>query len=78
VICLVCRQADIVAGLTSVHFERGEMRLVVSNVPAQICPSCGEAYVNEAVAVWLLEAAEDISEEGILEASVDYSVKQTS
>lgn len=77
-ICLICRQADIAAGLTSVHLERGEMRLVVNKVPAWICSSCGEAYVDEAVAVGLWQTAQEISENGILEASVEYGVKQTS
>ena len=60
-ICLICRQAETVDGLTDVHFERGEMRLVVSNVPARICPSCGEAYITEDVTVKLLSVAEKLS-----------------
>ena len=72
-ICLICRQAEIVDGLTTVHFERGEMRLVVNHVPAQICPSCGEAYVTEEVTVQLLRQAELMSEDGIREKGVEYS-----
>ncbi len=71
-ICLICRQVEIVDGLTSVKFERGEMRLVVNNVPAQICPSCGEAYVDEEVAVQLLQSLEEIYKAGILEEVVEY------
>ena len=63
-ICLICRQAEIVDGSTTVHFERGEMRLTMSNVPARICPSCGEAYVDEVVAVKLLSEAEKMSVAG--------------
>ena len=50
-ICLICRQAEIIGGLRSVSFQRGEMHLMINNVPAHICPSCGEAYVGEEVAV---------------------------
>ncbi len=71
-ICLICRQAKIVDGFTTVHFERGEMRLVVHNIPAQICPSCGEAYVTEEVTVQLLRKAESISEDGIREKDIEY------
>ena len=71
-ICLICRQAEIVDGLTTVHFERDEMRLVVNNVPAQICPSCGEAYVTEEVTVQLLRQAEIMSEDGIREKGIEY------
>jgi len=72
-ICLICRQADTVDGSTSVHFERGEIRLVVNHVPARLCPSCGEAYVEEQVAVRLLREAEAISAVGELEAVREYS-----
>ena len=71
-ICLICRQAETVGGLTTVRFERGEMRLVVSNVPARICPSCGEAYVDEDVATQLLRAAEEASEAGVLDTVIEY------
>jgi YgiT-type zinc finger domain-containing protein len=72
-ICLICRQAEIIDGFTTVHFERGETRLVVNKVPAQICPSCGEAYVTEEVTVQLLRQAELMSEDGIREKDVEYS-----
>ena len=72
-ICLICRQAEIVDGLTAVHFERGEMRLVINNVPAQICPGCGEAYVTEEVTIQLLRQGELMSEDGIREKGVEYS-----
>jgi YgiT-type zinc finger domain-containing protein len=65
--CLICRQAELVDGLTSVLFERGEMRLMVEHVPARICPGCGEAYVDEDVASKLLQGAEDISATGIMD-----------
>jgi YgiT-type zinc finger domain-containing protein len=73
-ICLICRQAEIVAGLTSITFERGEMKFVVNHVPAHICPSCGEAYVAEEVAVQLLRDAEEISAAGILDAIREYKL----
>lgn len=72
-ICLICRQAEIVAGLTSVNFERGEFRLVVNKVPARICPACGEAYVDEKIAVQLLQVAEEASRVGVLECVVEYN-----
>ncbi len=58
-ICLICRQAEILDGFTSVKFKRGEMYLVIHHVPARVCPSCGEAYVEEEVAVQLLQSAQE-------------------
>jgi YgiT-type zinc finger domain-containing protein len=71
-ICLICKQAEILGRLTSVKFERGEMHVVINNVPARICPSCGEAYVDEEVAVQLLQDAEKVSKAGILDNVIEY------
>jgi len=62
-----------VDGLTSLHFERGEMRLVVNNVPARVCPSCGEAYVEELVAVSLLREANAMSAAGEVNGVIEYN-----
>ena len=59
-------------GLTTVHFERGEMLLVVNNVPARVCPSCGEAYVEEQVAASLLREADAMSAEGEMDGIINY------
>jgi YgiT-type zinc finger domain-containing protein len=72
-ICLICRQAETVDGLTSVAFERGEFRLTVNNVPAHVCPSCGEAYVEEAIAEQLLSFARQRSEAGMFDTQCEYS-----
>ncbi len=72
-ICLICRQAETVDGLTTVHFERGEMKLIVNNVPARVCPGCGEAYVEEDVAVQLLQKAEGNSAAGTLDGILDFN-----
>jgi YgiT-type zinc finger domain-containing protein len=71
-ICLLCQEAEIVDGLTSVNFERGELRLMVSGVPARVCPNCGEAYLEEDVAIWLLQSAEARREAGVLDARYEY------
>jgi YgiT-type zinc finger domain-containing protein len=59
-------------GLTFVHFERGEMQLVVNKVPARVCHSCGEAYVEEDVAVLLLREAEAVFAAGALDSVLDF------
>jgi YgiT-type zinc finger domain-containing protein len=76
-ICLICRQAEIVNGLTSVKFVRGEFRLAVNDVPARICPICKEAYVDEDVAVQLLRDAEELFNAGVLEKAIEYKWKIT-
>jgi YgiT-type zinc finger domain-containing protein len=75
-ICIICRLSETIDGFTSVTFERGEMRLVVNNVPARICPSCGEAYVDEAVAVRLLGDAETMSAAGEMNGVIEFKNEQ--
>jgi len=72
-ICLICRQAEIIDGLTSVNFEHGEMHLTINNVPARVCPSCREAYVEEDIASQLLRIATEMSEAGVFDAHSEYS-----
>ena len=72
-ICLICRRAETIDGLISANFERGEMRLVVNRVPSRVCPSCGEAYLDEEVAVRLLRDAEETSKAGISDDVTEYN-----
>ena len=60
-------------GLTSITFERGEMKIRVDNVPARICPNCGEVYVEEGIAVQLLQDAEQMSQAGELDGVFEYN-----
>ena len=70
--CIICRQADFKNGITSISFERDEFRLQIKNVPALVCPSCGEAIVSEEAALQLLRLAEDASISGIREGVLEY------
>ena len=63
--CFICNQAETMPGMTSVLFERGHLSLTITNVPARICPACGEAYADEAVTVNLLSQAEKMARAGM-------------
>jgi YgiT-type zinc finger domain-containing protein len=56
--CLMCKQAEPQAGLTAVTLKRGELTLTLKNIPALVCPACGESYVSEETAIQLLAASE--------------------
>jgi len=62
--CLICKQAETKPGVTTVTLERGKLILVIKDVPAQMCPNCGEAYVDESVTDDLLRTAEQMAEAG--------------
>lgn len=72
--CLICRQAELVVGLSPVHFERGEEKIVIHHVPALVCPVCGDAYLVQEVAERLLEQAAEISKTGVLESVTEYNI----
>jgi YgiT-type zinc finger domain-containing protein len=63
--CLMCKNENTVEGTTTVTFERDGMTLVVKNVPAQVCPNCGEAYVDENTTATLIASAETAACEGV-------------
>jgi len=71
-ICLICRQAHIAHGFTSIHFERDEFRAVMHRVPAQVCPACGEAFLSELVTADVLQRVERIFLQGEIESVQDF------
>lgn len=62
--CVVCKQAETQPGLATVTLQRGESTFVVKDVPAQVCPNCGEEYVDSSVAAELLRSSESLSQAG--------------
>ena len=70
--CLICRRFRLVDGRTSVIFERGEVKIVIHQAPAKVCPGCGEAYLEEEITLELLEFGEKIYATGEKEYEVEY------
>jgi len=75
--CFLCNQAETVPGTTSVLLERDHLSLTVTNVPARICPNCGEAYADETVAASLLRQAEKMVKAGAKVDAREYEVVKT-
>jgi YgiT-type zinc finger domain-containing protein len=71
-ICPICRQADLVDGLSSAVFERGEVKCTITSIPAKVCPNCGDAVVVEKVAQELLQQMEKLVRSGLMEETRDY------
>ena len=72
-ICLICRKAQLLDGFVSLNFERDEFRTVINLVPAQVCPACGEAYLEEQVTEQVLSQAEQILHEGTVDSIQNYA-----
>jgi YgiT-type zinc finger domain-containing protein len=63
--CTICKHGDTEPGTVTVTLERDGMTLVYRGVPAQVCANCGEAYVDDATTVHLLESAEAAARAGV-------------
>ncbi len=59
--CLICKLDETRLGVTTVTLERDALTLVIKDVPAQVCPNCGEAYVDGNVTIELLRVAEQMA-----------------
>jgi YgiT-type zinc finger domain-containing protein len=62
--CVICKQAELRPGKVTVTLEREGSTLVFKGVPAQVCPNCGEEYVDEKVSAQLLKRADALAKEG--------------
>ena len=63
--CVICKQGNTRQGKTTVTLERGRVTLVFRAVQAEVCPNCGEAYVDEKVSAQLLAEAEEAARSGV-------------
>ncbi|MBI4589792.1 MAG: type II toxin-antitoxin system MqsA family antitoxin [Candidatus Rokubacteria bacterium] len=64
-ICVVCKQADPARGVATVVFDQPAATIVIKGVPAQVCPNCGEEYVDDATASRLLAMADEAARAGV-------------
>ncbi|MFN6517911.1 MAG: type II toxin-antitoxin system MqsA family antitoxin [Nostoc sp. CreGUA01] len=56
--CVICQHGESKPGLVTVTLERDECIIVFKQVPAEICDSCDEYYLSDAVTEQVLEKAE--------------------
>jgi YgiT-type zinc finger domain-containing protein len=66
--CIVCHEGEVCPDTTSYGFERDGRMLVVTEVPADVCRHCGEAFLSDLVAGRLLAIAATVRrcEESVL------------
>ena len=63
--CVICKQGETQPGKVTMTLERGNMTLVIKNVPARVCQNCGEAYIDETTSADLLMDAENALQSGV-------------
>ncbi len=62
--CSICKHGNTSAGHANVMLERGASFIVVKNVPADVCDTCGEYYLSDNVAAEVLRIAEEVVARG--------------
>lgn len=63
--CVICKLGETQPGTTTITLERGGMTLVIKGVPARICDTCGEEYVDERVTEQLLAMVDQAAQAGV-------------
>jgi YgiT-type zinc finger domain-containing protein len=63
--CVICKHGETQAGTTTMTLERNETTVVLKNVPAEVCQTCGEAYVDAATTKQLLHIVEEAAKAGV-------------
>jgi YgiT-type zinc finger domain-containing protein len=62
--CVICKTGNLRPGRTNVTHERDGHVVVVKNVPAEICDTCGEYYLDADVAQAVFDMAEEALSKG--------------
>ncbi len=57
--CAICRTGDTAPGHANVVLQRDQAVVVIKDVPAEICDTCGEYYLADKEAEWVMRMAED-------------------
>jgi YgiT-type zinc finger domain-containing protein len=53
--CLACKHGTLKPGTTTVTVERASTTIVIQGVPADVCDTCGEDYLEASIATALEE-----------------------
>jgi len=63
--CLICKQGRMLPAQVTVTFERNGTTLVFKGVPADVCGTCAEQYIDEQTTQRILVEAERAAQEGV-------------
>lgn len=56
--CLICKMGETSAGNVTVTLQRGELTVLIKNVPAEVCENCGEYYLSDEITDKVLKQAQ--------------------
>ena len=62
--CVICRRGDTEPGKATMSFQSGDTTVIVKEVPADICRTCGEPYLSAEVAQAMEALVDDAVRKG--------------
>lgn len=71
--CVICKHGQTRQGTATITLEREEITVVFKSVPAQVCKTCGEEFVDEAIAAHVLDTFEEAVRMGVVVDVRQYS-----
>ncbi len=63
--CVLCKNGTTGEGLVTFTLEQNGVIVVFKNVPAQVCPNCGNFYLTEEISMQLIEKAQESLQKGV-------------
>jgi YgiT-type zinc finger domain-containing protein len=63
--CIVCKHGETEPGVTTLSVDRGGHVIVIRNVPADVCTTCGEEYLSAEVMKALDAEVEQVERAGV-------------
>lgn len=63
--CVICKQGETQVGTTTMTLEHEATTVVFKHVPAEICQTCGEAYLDAETTRHLLHIVEEAAKVGV-------------
>ncbi len=71
-ICIICEIGETKPGKATVTLQKDATIIVFKDVPADVCPVCGEAYTDEEITNRLLRTIKEEAQKGPKEEFVQY------
>lgn len=63
--CPICKKGEFSESTTTVTLERDDSTVVFKAVPARVCQTCGEAFVDEETTSTLLDDLKQATNSGV-------------
>lgn len=63
--CVICKQGETQKGTTTMTLEREATTIVFKHVPADVCQTCGEAYLDADITRRLLHVVDEAAKVGV-------------